>query len=171
INAAWSAFASFWGKRYPRYRWRPGYARQRLGDDAPASCQERLLCGRQLGTIVTARKQVAVSVQGYHNGCMPEPRLHDFRRQFQTAVLVRIDAPRGVKVPQCMQASVLGGEDWFAALIHDWRAILVRRRNCQPSLNHCDLQRARDGRKMLDLAAYAREDVVVGPVRLSHLIH
>src|SRR5207248_8407853 len=87
------------------------YARQRVCDEAlAASRQERLLCGRQLGTIVTARKQVAVSVQRHHNGCMPEPRLHDFRRQFQTAVLVRIDGPRGVKVPQCMQASVLGGE-------------------------------------------------------------
>ena len=28
-----------------------------------------------------------------------------------------------------MQASVLGGEDWFAALIHNWLAILVRRHN------------------------------------------
>ena len=53
-----------------------------------------------------------------------------------------------------MQASVLGREDWFAELIHDWLAILVRRRNRQPSLNHCGLQRTRDGRKMLDLAAH-----------------
>src|SRR6516165_6943631 len=70
-----------------------------------------------------------------------------------------------------MQASVLGGEDWFAALIHDWRAILVRRRNRQPSLNHCGLQRTRDGRKMLDLAAHARKDVMFGLVRLSNFVH
>ena len=50
-------------------------------------------------------------------------------------------------MPQCMQASVLGGKDWFAALIDDWLAILVGGRNRQPSLNHCGLQRARDGQR------------------------
>jgi hypothetical protein len=38
-----------------------------------ASRQQCLFCGRQLGTIVTARKQVAVSIQGHHNRCMAEP--------------------------------------------------------------------------------------------------
>ena len=44
-----------------QYRGWPGYACQRVcDDDLPASRQERLLCGRQLGTVITARKQVAV---------------------------------------------------------------------------------------------------------------
>src|SRR5262249_25435818 len=68
--------------------------------------QERLLCGRQLSAVVSAREQVAVGVRRHLNRGVAEARLPPLERQFESAVEAPVDAPRGVEVPEAVQAGI-----------------------------------------------------------------
>ena len=75
---------------------------------ALAADEERLFGRRQLGAVVTARKQVAVSVGRHLDGGMSEPRLHDLERQLKPAVDAAVDAPGRIEMAQAVQAGILG---------------------------------------------------------------
>jgi hypothetical protein len=61
---------------------------------------------RQRGPVIAGREQVSVRVHRHDDRGVPEPLLHDLRRQFKASVCFSIDAPRRIEVSEGMQASV-----------------------------------------------------------------
>jgi hypothetical protein len=73
---------------------------------SPSSRQERPLCGRQLGAIVTAREQVAVGVRRHLNRGVAEACLHYLERKLEPAIDAPVDAPGGIEVAEAMEAGI-----------------------------------------------------------------
>jgi hypothetical protein len=73
------------------FRWRPAL-KTRQGPSVGLAYERPLGC-RKLGTVILARKQVAVDVRGHGDRGVPESMLHHLERQPQAAVLAPVDAP------------------------------------------------------------------------------
>jgi hypothetical protein len=71
------------------------------------ACQECLLGGGQLRTVIAAREQMAVTVRRHLDRGVPQARLHHLERQFEPAIDAAVDAPRRIEVAQAVQAPIL----------------------------------------------------------------
>jgi hypothetical protein len=64
---------------------------------APEECLFRQC---QFAAVVSARKQMPVNVERHLDGGMPHALLHEFRGQFEAAILFAIDAPTREKMAE-----------------------------------------------------------------------